>query len=227
MHVAPDELMAYFDRELSPGRAARVEQSLDRHPELCATLAEWESVGAAVRDWSERVTQSHRARRDRIMRALEPHAPGAVVPFPLPAEPGRPVCGASGGLARAHSTDSVADPISAVRITARAAWRHAVGAALAVAAAALLLVKTAGFDSRLGPNVDGVAPEAPGLTGRDARAGADDQAGAAIEALDLGERQGTIFFVSAGSELTPVVWVQDDSPSEDGVDAHDDREQTL
>jgi anti-sigma factor RsiW len=225
MRVDPDELMAYFDGELSPGRSARVERSLERQPAMRSTLTEWESVGDAVRDWSESVSRSHRATADRIMRALEPHETGAIVPFPVLMGPARCARGASGRLARSHSTDSVVDLTGPVRPPARTAWRHAVGAALAFAAAALLLVESADVDWRFGPKMVGPTPVALGLTGRDARAGADDQSGAAIEALDLGERQGAIFFVSAGSEVTPVVWVQDDFASENGVD--DDREETL
>jgi anti-sigma factor RsiW len=216
MHVDQDELMVYFDGELSAGRAASVETALDRDPELCAILAEWEVVGAAVRRWSEWVSQSHRAATDQIMRELEAHSVGAIVPFPALAEPGRPASGTSGGQARTRRTAPVADPANPVKVPARFTWGHAAGAALSLAAAVLFLVKTAGLDSQLGPDVDVPARTgAVGLTGRDPRAGADEQAGAAIEALDLGERQGTIFLVSAGSEVTPVVWVQDDLPSED------------
>jgi len=218
MHVDPDELMAYFDGELSPGHAARVEQTLDRDPASRAMLAEWELVGAAVRDWYECVSASPRAATDGLVREFDAHTAGAVVPFPALTPSGWFAHRDSEGQGRAHRTIPVADPANPVRLPAHSAWRHAAGAALAVAAAALLLVKTAGYDSGFGPNVDELArTEALGLPGRDARAGADDQPGAAIEALDLGERQGTIFLVSAGSEVTPVVWVEDDLPSEDGT----------
>lgn len=220
MHVDADELMAYFDGELSPGRAARVEQTLDRDPESRAMLAEWELVGDAVRDWFGCVSESHQAATDRIARDFDAPTAGSVVPFPAPTQSCRLAHGDSEGQSRAHRTIPAVDLTNPVGLPAHSAWRHAAGAALAVAAAALLLVKTAGHDSRFGPDVHQLTrTKVLGLTGRDVRACADDQPGAAIESLDLGERQGTIFLVSGGSEVTPVVWVEDSLPSEDGTNA--------
>jgi anti-sigma factor RsiW len=215
MHVDPDELMAYFDGELSPARAARVQQALDRDPELRATLLEWEWIGNAVRDWSRSVSASHRVGTNGIMRRLEPRSSGAVVPFP--GAWGRPAPGGHEDTAGAHPSAPVAGSPNPPQLRAHVTWRHAAGAALAVAAAALVLAKTAGHESHLRATAAApVVVQASGLSGRDVQADADERPGAEIEALDLGERQGTVFLVSAGSGVTPVVWLQDDLPSGDG-----------
>lgn len=198
MHVAPDELMAYFDGELSSERAARIEQVLGRDPEASALLTEWTRVGGVVRGWAERVSEARGAAADEIMCQLQSQrAARTVVPLPVGAGSGRSVS-------------------KTARAPARLAWWQATSAAVAVAAAAFLVVRAAGFDSHLAPTTDTPkSREWLGLSGRDGQPGAEEQPGAAIETLDLGEHQGTIFLVSAGSEVTPVVWVQDDFPSQD------------
>jgi len=191
MRPNSEELQRYHDGELEPREAALVQRALSESPEARAYLRELEALGDAVRAFADS------------------HVPeGLDLAGPILERIGRE----GEGVAPPHATGP------------RGRWlRLAPPLGLVLAAAAAVLVYL-----RVPPEV---RPPAPGASA--AASGAaqgaeeiavveapavveDEEPGAAIEAVDFGNQNGTIFMVASGMQATPVVWLVDEGePSGD------------
>ncbi|HVW24694.1 MAG TPA: hypothetical protein VHC69_04960 [Polyangiaceae bacterium] len=195
MSAPSDErLMRYFDGELDAGDAREVELWLESSPEARLKLLAWDRVGDAVRAIADASTAGSDI-ADSVMARIAP--------------PARPAL--AGANARAPRRWIAAVP--------------AIGLALAAAAAVVLY-----FRSPATPSVGAAASvvrttPGQGATAFEAAASpmvavADTESGAAIESVDFGASAGSIFMVPSGQNAddaqTPVVWLMDDAPPDEG-----------
>lgn len=178
------DLMRLHDGELPPDEAASVEAYLRADPQALATLERFERVGELVRELADKRGAGGTTIADSVMASIE--------------------------------RDRAARPTMP-------AWRRIapIGAAvLAMAAAAALVVRANAPHERPASRVVAVAhlPAAqpvpasasvpPGAVAPEAEEAVPS---VAIESVDFGARDGTIFMVQNGESETPVVWLMDDS----------------
>lgn len=197
-----ERLMEYVDGELSPSEAHAVEQWLARDlqaREYVATLRELDdAIEALMQRHLEAAPDLGPSILARIARERL-----SLGPVPLAASPANDV--------------QPAIAIASARPAPRG-WPAAVVAAFAAAAAAFIL----GGAPASGPGAgQAVAPAplieaapripTPPAAQPELAEPEEAQASASIEAVDFGDRGGTIF-VLEGSESTPVVWLDDDAP---------------
>jgi len=189
--------MQHHDGELSPREAAEMEELLHRHPVARAELAGLAQLGDFLRCLAEQRSAGADDLAATVMRRLdtEPVQVFGLHPRPPPAAqsaPGRRwVWAAVGGLAAAAAIPLL--------LFARSAGNARVGAArLAAAPGSAARSATAATHPAPGEGPLASAPRNPA------------EPGVSIEAVDFGQRNGTIFMVPAGGEATtPVVWVVD------------------
>ena len=184
MGVDLDELARYFDGELPATRASYVARAVGRDEAARTTIAEWASVGDALRMWARAQPRLSAQMADPIMSQIE-------------------------GPKRSTGSKLRQGPKS----FAGAGPRTALATACAVAAGFFLVLdgsnpRVSQGPDRLKPVI------APGLevVDRVDEHPASDRDGAALLALDSGGRQVAVFFVAADRGSTPVVWLLDDPP---------------
>jgi hypothetical protein len=189
--------MRLHDGELGPEEASELEGGLS--PEDLRVLAGLEQIGDVVRSYEPEALDRFEGVADQVMASLD-RVDNVVALGPrveIATETLRPP--------RQRRTRS--GPVVAI------------GLALAAAAAAALWMTTPG-----GPPPETTAsmapllappPRAPVADPSSPPAATDDDAdlAATIEAVDFGNRAGTIFMVPAGDQSTPVVWLVDEAPS--------------
>jgi len=189
--VSPDErLMRYLDGEASEDEAREVERWLEESREARALASDIEAVGAAVRAIADEKGAGGDSIADAVMRRLE-----------LPASP--------------RSLDEQ-------RAKKRGAGKTsllfpAIGVSLAAAAAVVFLLRSPAGDA--GGPVAGARVDPSASSGTESAEIAvivDDATGAAIESVDFGAQNGTIFMVPSGAQVTPVVWLVDDGEASEG-----------
>ena len=197
------ELMRFYDGELSPAEQALVRQRLERDAGARSKLRALEQTGELVRDWAEARSEGFDV-ADQVMTRLE----SASL-----AEGERPQTRPSASLAEGER------PRTLRRSRLLELWLPA-AAAVALAAAVLLLVI-----GRSAPvSFVGGAPAPPfdrpaagsalsPLAPKTAAILPVREPSVAIESVDFGEKQGTIFMVGGESGETPVIWLSDPAPS--------------
>jgi anti-sigma factor RsiW len=179
--------MRYLDGEASEDEALEVELWLAESREARALARDIEAVGAAVRAIADEKGAAGDSIADAVMRRLElPAAPRSL-------EEQRSKKGAGRKLL------------------------PAIGLSLAAAAAVVLFLKSPAVDTRgpvAGTPVDPSASS--GSESAEIAVIADDATGAAIESVDFGAQNGTIFMVPSGAQVTPVIWLVDDVEASEG-----------
>jgi anti-sigma factor RsiW len=196
MTVRDEELMMYYDGELSAEEAASLEQRLRADPRAREVLAGLEQLGDVVRTLSERRVGAHGDVADTVMSRLTEERRG----------------GAAGGSA---------DPDASSSASRRAAMRWAapvVAGALALAAGFFLVLRNRVPADPVAPRPTAVmtarTPEVVPGAELSEQAGEEDvepEPAAAIQAVDFGAHNGTIFMVSGHLGATPVVWLDESS----------------
>ncbi len=186
MSPASEELlMQYLDGELAPEGKAEAERLLEDSEEARAFLEQLEEVGQVVRAVGLERT------------AAAPDLTDAIL--------SRVTAGVSSGAgeARVHFL--------------RRAWAPLGAVALAAAAmAAVFLRPVPGVvptpvQSASGAQVESL-PQVAAYSAAPADAESEDEEeGAEIESVDFGARAGTIFMVASGPQVTPVVWLTDET----------------
>jgi anti-sigma factor RsiW len=181
--------MRYLDGEASEEESREVERWLEESQEARALARDIEAVGAAVRAIADEKGAAGDSIADAVMKRLElPSAPQSL---------------------EEHRTRKGAKKPSMLF--------PAVGFSLAAAAAVVLFLRSPSGDTR-GP-VAGT-PGDPSASSESESAEiaviADDATGAAIESVDFGAQNGTIFMVPSGLQVTPVVWLVDDGEASEG-----------
>lgn len=187
MSLNHPQLMRYYDGELSPEEAADVEAALEKDPEAQRVFEGLEQLSAFVRLHEREQAVSDGGLTDAIMARI-----------------------AQGGT-RTESTPPE---------VARGPWRNIVPAAAAVLAlaASVALVNELSKDSRTTapvveqPSAASEQPQAPALFEEPAaeQVLAETGPAVAIETVDFGAREGTIFLLQEGEGSTPVVWLMDE-----------------
>jgi anti-sigma factor RsiW len=200
MTVRDEELLLYYDGELSDEEAADLEQRLRADPRAHEVLAGLEQLGDVVRTLSERRVGAHGDVADAVMSRVADE---------------RRERGAASGSAHPEASSSA---------SGRAAMRWAapiVAGALALAAGLVLVLRSREPVEPVAPRPTAVmtprAPEVIPGTELSEQAGQEDvepQPAAAIQAVDFGAHNGTIFVVSGHQGATPVVWLDDSSLDE-------------
>jgi len=195
------ELMKLADGELEPDVAERLSEELT--DEELALLDGVEQVGDFVRALADHQAGAADDIADQVMAKIDE-------------EGGRPALREIQGGANRETT-AVPEPGER-----RSQVLFISGVVLAAAAAVLLWVSFHGESqapSRVATAPTAVVPVATPspVVGEGAPAvqvAQEDEAApaASIEAVDFGNRAGTIFMVPAGEETTPVVWLVDDAP---------------
>jgi anti-sigma factor RsiW len=185
----PQELMAFHDGELDVAQAAEVASWVRHSSSARASLAGLAQLGELVRSAADaRAGQAADCLADAVMAEIEQSEQPRASVHRLP----------SAGRAR--------------KILRLAPWLGA----LSAAAAGVLLVLSARPPALEPSVIRDVAPprEASYTAASGPRTAAiaepEVAAGAAIEAIDLGAHVGSIFMVSEGADVTPVVWLFDD-----------------
>jgi negative regulator of sigma E activity len=207
-------LMMYFDGELPEAEAREVERRLAHEPDAVRLLEGLAELAQIVVSVAAQPPVSQYEIADRVMATIQNE------PLPAPEHVARPALVAIGGeLAQRR-------PSARPALETRTKWRRyatALGAGAALAAAAALTLQVA---QRGAPPSDKSAlqakravPEAPfaGPARTAPLASAllpDEQSdvgpAVAIETVDFGSNEGTIFMVPAGDDTTPVVWLVDE-----------------
>ena len=193
MRVDLDELMLYFDGELSATRAGRVARAVSRDEAAKAVVGEWTSVRYALRAWADAQSPLPTQLAHQIVRQIDARRAGAQ----------------RGHVARPQKGPKVWQRKSPGRV---GRW-PVLATACAVVAGLLLLQqgndpRVSRYDARVKPVI------APGrdVVSTGGKEPASDPGGAALLALDSGGRQVAVFFVAADRGSMPVVWLLDDSP---------------
>lgn len=199
-----EQLMQLHDDELAPEQLAALEKRVAEDPEAAGVLRGLEQVGQALRGVAEEQGTGAEQIADLVMARID-------------AEDGE------------RSAEPGSDAGARVLPLSRR-WRHTVptvAGVLALAAAAVLVARSGALARH--PAVEGpphtsahlvaqarsAAPKAPVAEPAPAPAEADGAPSVAIETVDFGSHDGTIFMVSAGDDATPVVWLTDE-PAETG-----------
>lgn len=186
------ELMQLHDGELPEADAARLAEECADDPASLALLADLDHIGDVVREFADQRGAAADSIADVVMARIEQER---VAPVEDPHVP---------------------------------AWRRfaPVGAAvLAMAAAAVLVIQARAPYSapsfRAAPSESAPAhqpvasnPTAEAVPAPAAPVATDDTLpSVAIESVDFGSRDGTIFMVQSGQNETPVVWLVDEPAS--------------
>jgi anti-sigma factor RsiW len=184
---AEDRLMRYFDGELEAEEAAEVERLIAESADARALLADFERVGSVVRA----IADQHGARgdgiADRVMAELNRPPPGVRS---VPAGNGQ---GPRGRLIP---------------------FAPAIGLGLAAAAAVALLVRPHPPHGNARGSVSAVVSvlvPSPSVVPSEEAEVVEPDTGASIETVDFGAQNGSIFMVASGPQVTPVVWLVDES----------------
>jgi anti-sigma factor RsiW len=190
MSVDHSQLMRYYDGELGPGEAAEVEAALANDPEAQRVFEGLEQLSAFVRMHDREQAPADDGLTDAIMARVM-------------------------GEKRGDRSTSAAPEV------VRGPWRNIVPAAAAVLAlaAGVALVNELSKKSEplppvveqpVAPSEQPVAP-VPSLEEPPAeQVLAETDPAVAIETVDFGAREGTIFMMQEGEGSTPVVWLMDD-----------------
>lgn len=186
-----ERLMRYLDGEATDAEAREVERWLAESAEARTLLRDLEAVGAAVRAIADERGTAADGIADAVMRKI-----GEERPAP-------------------RSLEEHRAKKSAGR---RFFLAPAIGLSLAAAAAVVLFLKSPPGEN---PGEGAGAPAMPDPSGGGAESAgiaavADDGTGAAIESVDFGAQNGTIFMVPSGPQVTPVVWLVDDGEATEG-----------
>jgi anti-sigma factor RsiW len=200
--VTPSEearLFEYYDGELDPEEAREVERWLAASEEAQRLLAEISEVGVAVRAAAHARSSAADAIAETVLDAIEAGDRRA-----RPERLRDPVPGNGRGARRSRTG----------RLLVGLA--PALGLALAAAAVALHVtppVRSLGGEPSAAPREVRSAAPAPGgsETTAELPPSSEPETGASIESVDFGARNGTIFMVSGVTEVTPVVWLMDES----------------
>jgi negative regulator of sigma E activity len=184
-----EALMLHYDGELPPPEAALWLARLESDAESRAVFDGLQLVGDAVRALAAVDGPGADGIADRVMQRI--HGAQAAEPRHWPRL--RAVAGLGGALALAACL---------------ALWLHAGprGTAALPSPAAVLSAPLAAV---LEPQATSSAPDP-------AADEADSAPTVAIEAVDFGARNGSIFMVPTGDTATPVVWVMDDPAPGEG-----------
>lgn len=187
MSPAEDRLMRYFDGELEAEAAADVERLLADSPEARALLGDFEQVGTELRAIAEDQGTRADGIADRVMARLEP----------------------SRGSARLRSGERGARG-RVIRLA------PVVGLALAAAAVVAFLLQSRPPQPIVRASESAtvsvpVPPESAAPAEEFVAAEEEPETGATIESVDFGAQNGTIFMVAIGPQVTPVVWLVDES----------------
>jgi anti-sigma factor RsiW len=187
--LSDEEIARYYDGELSPEEALRVERQLPDDPAAEGVLGGLEQLGDVVRAWADVRGRDESGIADQVMAriASEDAGKGQVVSLPQ-------------------------------RPPARHLGRVAVlvGGALSLAAAVTLVVRS-GDPVRPAERPNRVAlalPTTPSAAPEDVPPPSDepeDSPAAAIESVDFGAHAGSIFVVGGTEGAVPVVWLLDDA----------------
>ena len=198
MSIDQRTLMQYFDGELGDEQAAEVEALLEHDPEARRVLEGLDQVGAVVRGVM-------------LDQARPPDDLSDAVMARISAEP---------SLARA------AAPATSIGRTK--GWREqpvmrrvvpiALASLAAAAALALVFQRAHAPEPRVAaPSRHLIAPRArpavsppPSARPELELASAESAPAIAIETVDFGGREGTIFMLAEGEMATPVVWLMDE-----------------
>ncbi len=190
------DLMRLHDGEFGPEEASELERSLS--PEDRRVLAGLEQIGDVIRAYEPEALDRFDGVADQVMASL-----GRV----------------DNVVALGPRVEIATETLGPRRARARSGPVVAIGLALAAAAAAALWMTTPGGPSpastaSVAPLL-APAPQTPVADPSSPPAATDDDAdlAATIEAVDFGNRAGTIFMVPAGDQSTPVVWLVDEAPS--------------
>lgn len=200
MRPTDQQLMRLHDGELDPDERASVETALATDARARDVVAGLEQIGDVVRAVVER-TDAPSDLVDDVMARIDAEQQGGRAPD-------REGLRVLEGGARGGATPTASPPGRGARIAA------AGGAFAAAAAAAVVMALSGGATSTAvgsrpalpATAQPAVAPSAP-VVGTSAE---EDSSSAAIESIDFGGSNGSIFMVSAGDVTTPVVWVSDD-----------------
>lgn len=223
---SPLEIMALFDGELDPARAAEVEAWLDEHPRAAADYDDWlrelSAVGELVRDASAARAGAFRSVADDVLRQVaEDRRAAAASPRIGALEAAGPAEPRAGDalvpvLASRLPTRSDAVPVPRTpRRFRRPSWTTlATGVGLVAAAAACLAV------SHFKDPVIGAKPTTPALVAASGPLllvasapvwSVREQLGVAVDTVDFGARMGTIFYQPGeAASATTVVWIKDE-----------------
>ena len=200
-----ERLMQYLDGELDVAGRREVEQLLSASVEARALLGNLVDTGDLVRELAH-----GRGEAAGIADAVFDRIDAEGVSPPLRVLPGGVLGAGRGRGAAGRRADT---PARGLRPWAEGA------ALLAVAAAVALLVHQRGSARApvIAPVVQSGAELASAGPAAAAAAAAEPESGAAIESVDFGAQNGSIFLVATGPQVTPVVWLLDEPESgEDG-----------
>lgn len=177
------ELMSFYDGELPDDRVAVWEERLRSDEEAANALARLRSIGDAVRQLSDERGAGGAQIADAVMAAIARDGQGAA-----------------------------ARPASAWRRLAPVA-----AATLALAAAVTLVLRGAGeragavgTPAESAVSANGPAPARSEAVEPSEAAEPEMVPAVAIESVDFGAHDGTIFMVQSGDTDTPVVWLVDE-----------------
>jgi negative regulator of sigma E activity len=206
-------LMQYFDGELDEAESAEVEAWLESDLEAERVLAGLEQISDVVRATVLERTQPPEGLTDRVMDHIARHSiegPTNVVEL-HPA----PTAGQDFGALRApeepHAWFRRAAPLAFATLAAAAAVALVLGRGHAPASHAPGAQAESSFVATSSPVV-GPVPQ-PEVAAPPAEADVPEPEPApsiAIESVDFGPREGTIFMLSEGEAATPVVWLMDE-----------------
>ena len=192
MSVNHPQLMRYYDGELDADEAAEFEAALEHHPEAQRVLEGLEQLSAFVRLHGQEQAAPDPLLTDDIMaRIAREEAPEPQRVSSAPPEVGR------------------------------GPWRTIVPAAAAVLALAASVALVNEISKNSGtpapvveqPSTTVERPLAPVPSGEEPaeeQVLADSHPAVAIETVDFGAREGTIFLMQEGEGSTPVVWLMDE-----------------
>jgi anti-sigma factor RsiW len=187
------ELMMLADGELAPERRAEVEAWLSKSDVTAAaeSVEAIRQVGDFVRSYAESTTRQFDVAEEVMAR-----------------------------IATADAGQSGSSTASGTNVRRLARRRSRAGAFLgfasfAIAAAAAAVVWLSSRHSAVDAGKPRAALSAVGIPlspdPESQESGVEDPGGASILAVDFGTQNGSIFMVNAGHDVTPVVWLLDDS----------------
>lgn len=214
MSIDQRTLMQYFDGELNEAESAEVEAWLESDPEAERVLAALEQISDVVRATVLERTQPPEGLTDRVMDYIGCHSiegPTNVVEL----HPAPPTTGQDFGVPRApeepHAWVRRSAPLAFAALAAAAAVALVLGRGHAPASHAPGAQAESSFVATSSP-VIGPVPQAQ-VAPQPAEADLPEPEPApsiAIESVDFGPREGTIFMLSEGEAATPVVWLMDE-----------------
>ncbi|HYQ03108.1 MAG TPA: hypothetical protein VER96_30755 [Polyangiaceae bacterium] len=200
MSISREQLMRYYDGELSEAEARVVEAAIEQEPALLEELDAYSDLGSFMRAWDQsnanKVVSFDIA--DSVLAAIEP--PRARVHSLLP----RIATWVSLGAAIAAGSVLVVRSWSAPRVAP--AVRSAEQAEHVMPAAPSASVQQ---------QVEELSAVLAAAAEEERQAAAP----ATIESVDFGSNTGEVFVLSTDTSETPVVWMPDDGePDEDNED---------